>query len=60
MKDFLTDVLIAGLIGIFIAIIFMYVLPSISARVGYTEAELQNATRINAYDEYLERKANPQ
>lgn len=58
LKHFFQDVIFALGVGLFIAFVFFYVLPAVSARVGYDEKQLQDASRVNAYDEYLERKAN--
>lgn len=49
-------ILISLVVGIVFALVFVYMIPNVSARVAYDETKMQNTARANTYHQYLIRK----
>lgn len=56
LKQFTADIVVMVVVSFIFAATFIYLIPSVSARVGYDEAKMQDAVRANAYHQYLIRK----
>lgn len=58
LKQFATDIAIMLVVSFLFAATFIYLIPSVAAKVGYDEGKMQDAARANAYHQYLVRKGH--
>jgi len=56
LKQFAADVAVALVVSFIFGVNFVYLIPSVAARVGYDESKMRDAHRAEAYHQYLIRK----